>query len=482
MERGAGLADARHPGRVSSSPYATVLIPTHDRHLTLPLALRSACSQTVADIEIVVACDGATDAVLEAARAAAETDPRIRVLDLPKGHNRGGVARAAALDAARSDRIFPLQDDDLWFPDHVAELGPLLDEHDVVTGATLAVRPSGRLSGWVSAYGSPSYRQAARTTGLKLVFEAHYAFSLSSYRRLDVGWDRVAHDGNIRRLLDRHLAEDSTRWASGSAYTSLSFNAPVRTAIDDDAFDATLRDSLDRIEAGDSGAELGRTALWGGPLWHATDRVPPRPGDDVDSYLGRLGLRVGREAVAADDLAVDLSPEQRSHLEQCFGFLTGRPDQVHMWSEILLDLAEPFAGPEPRAWALAVALCDQLGTVEACDLAGEMLASVDDGRPVAALREQRRHRLEGLVGGVVTAHQRPALVRIASLRLDIVVRALEDEDLEACIPAGVLEAVHHPLPPEIEASQGARVPGPPAHGLAGDPQHFPHPLQRPVSR
>ncbi len=384
MERGAGFADARHPGRVSRSPYATVLIPTHDRHTTLPLALRSARAQSVADIEIVVACDGASDAVLEVAKEIAATDRRVRVLDLPKGHNRGGAARAAALETARSDRIFPLQDDDLWFPDHVAELGPILDDHDVVTGATLAVRPSGRLSGWVSAYGSPSYRDAARATGLKLVFEAHYAFSLSSYRRLDVGWDRVAHDGNIRWLLDRHLAEASTRWASVAACTSLSFNAPVRSEIDDDEWPATVRHWLDRIEAGAASAEVGQQALWGGPLWHATDRIEPRPGEDVGSYLGRLGLRVGRKAVGTDDLAIDLTLAQLSHLEQCFGFLTGRPDEVTAWSEVLLDLAEPFAGPEPRAWALAVALCDQLGTVEACDLAREMLAWVEDERRLVA--------------------------------------------------------------------------------------------------
>ena len=394
---------------MSPSPYATVLIPTHDRPTTLPLALRSARSQSVADIEIVVACDGATDAVLEIATAAAAEDGRIRVLDLPKGHNRGGVARAAALDVARSDRIFPLQDDDLWFPDHVAALGPLLDDHDVVTGATLAVRPSGRLSGWVSAYGSPSYRQAARETGLKLVFEAHYAFSLSSYRRLDVGWDRVAHDGNIRRLLDRHLAESSTRWASSAEFTSLSFNAPVRSAIDGDGWAATLHRWLDRIEGGTAWVELGNDALWGGPLWYAADRVGPRPGEDVCSYLGRLGLRVGREAVVGDDLAVDLTSEQLSHLDQCFGFLTGRPCDVRAWPEVLLDLAEPFAGPEPRAWAIAVALCDQLGTVEACDLVGEVLATVGEERRLVARALVASVELRA--GNVAAVHQQTEAAR-----------------------------------------------------------------------
>ena len=74
---------------------------------------------------ILVTGSGATSEVLELGRPLRREDERIRILDLPSSPVSTAAARARALSEARSDRIFILQDDDLWFPDHVEILGAL---------------------------------------------------------------------------------------------------------------------------------------------------------------------------------------------------------------------------------------------------------------------------------------------------------------------------------------------------------------------
>ena len=67
-------------------------------------------------------------------------DARVRFLDLPKGPHHGERYRHDAIEAARSDAIFYLCDDDLLLPDHVADLLELLEDHDLVQS----------LNGWVT--------------------------------------------------------------------------------------------------------------------------------------------------------------------------------------------------------------------------------------------------------------------------------------------------------------------------------------------
>ncbi|KAA9134081.1 glycosyltransferase family 2 protein [Marinihelvus fidelis] len=360
-----------------AAPYATVLLPTHERHQTLALALASARAQTVENIEILVACDGATGDVREVAASAARDDARIQVLDLPKGHNNGGVARAKALERARSDRILVLQDDDLWFPEHVETLAPMLDRHDVVTAATLAVRPSGSVCAWVSNYADPGYRKLALEAGLKLVFEAHYAFSHRSYQRRGVAWERVEKRGNIKRLLDAHLADPSVRWGSTSEATALSFNSPVFEQLPGSGWAEALAHWLGKMQQGLKAETVLREAHWGPTLWYATRRVLPEPDDTLDAYLARCGLD-GSGAKTERSLQLYLSADQRKDLEQCFSLCKHGRLSTGISMDMALDLAEPFAGPLPLNWPKLFCSVSDASWVDS--LTDQKLGAIDSGR------------------------------------------------------------------------------------------------------
>jgi glycosyltransferase involved in cell wall biosynthesis len=99
---------------MSSSPLVSVVLPAKDAEATLATAIESVLSQTLADWELILIDDGSTDATAAIAAAAAERDPRIRVLRQPPC----GVALAlqAGCEIARGEFIARMDADDWMAP------------------------------------------------------------------------------------------------------------------------------------------------------------------------------------------------------------------------------------------------------------------------------------------------------------------------------------------------------------------------------
>jgi len=113
-------------------PRASVLIPTHNHHGTLPLAVRSVLNQTVRDFEILIIGDGATSPTEYQANLLVESDERVKYLNFPKGPGHGEIYRHSAIEQAASEYIFYLCDDDLFMPHHLENLLELLGEREFV--------------------------------------------------------------------------------------------------------------------------------------------------------------------------------------------------------------------------------------------------------------------------------------------------------------------------------------------------------------
>lgn len=94
-------------------PLVSVIVPAYNAASTLDATLASACAQTYARIEIIVADDGSTDATCELVERLASRDPRVRLL---RGTHCGhpGVVRNRALREVRGEFIAFLDADDLW--------------------------------------------------------------------------------------------------------------------------------------------------------------------------------------------------------------------------------------------------------------------------------------------------------------------------------------------------------------------------------
>ena len=99
-------------------PRVSVIIPTYNSAWSVGRTLRSVLHQTLRDFEVIVVNDGSTDDFADAV-APFEGDERVRIVHQA---NMGlAAARNRGIAEARSALIAPIDADDLWHPDFLAE-------------------------------------------------------------------------------------------------------------------------------------------------------------------------------------------------------------------------------------------------------------------------------------------------------------------------------------------------------------------------
>ncbi len=99
-------------------PLVSVVIPTRNRAVLVERAVRSALTQSLGEIEIVVVIDGPDPETNEALRGL--SDERLRILHLDESVG-GSEARNIGVRFARGKWIALLDDDDEWLPDKLAK-------------------------------------------------------------------------------------------------------------------------------------------------------------------------------------------------------------------------------------------------------------------------------------------------------------------------------------------------------------------------
>ncbi|MGH7898340.1 MAG: PIG-L family deacetylase [Candidatus Binatia bacterium] len=110
----------------SAVPAVSVVVRTKDRPQFLREALASLASQSFADFEVVVVNDGGADV----GGILAEY-PMLRTTLVSLESNRGrGAASNAGVEAARGEFVSYLDDDDIYYPQHLEILHAFLKRHD----------------------------------------------------------------------------------------------------------------------------------------------------------------------------------------------------------------------------------------------------------------------------------------------------------------------------------------------------------------
>jgi glycosyltransferase involved in cell wall biosynthesis len=107
----------------ASVPLISIIVANYNGAAFLGDALKSACAQTLPNLEIIVSDDASTDASIAVVRRIMEDDDRIRLIssDIRRGP---GAARNRAVAAARGEWIAIMDSDDIVHP---ARLKTLID-------------------------------------------------------------------------------------------------------------------------------------------------------------------------------------------------------------------------------------------------------------------------------------------------------------------------------------------------------------------
>ncbi|WP_179381802.1 glycosyltransferase family 2 protein [Jannaschia marina] len=128
------------------TPAVSVLMPFHGAAPFLGASIASVCAQTRTDWELMLVADAPGAEARAVARAAAEGDPRIRLLDTgargPAGRG-AAQARNLGLAQARGGHIAFLDADDLWAPEKLERQLAFMAETGATLSHTAYIRASG---------------------------------------------------------------------------------------------------------------------------------------------------------------------------------------------------------------------------------------------------------------------------------------------------------------------------------------------------
>jgi len=133
-----------------SGPDATVIMATYNRGRHIVPSIKSVLGQTLSTFELLVVGDACTDDTEDHVRSIG--DPRVKWITLTSRGGSQSFANNAGIRATRSPVVAYLGHDDIWHPDHLAELKRVLDSPDVdfaVAGA-IYYMPPGCKEHWIS--------------------------------------------------------------------------------------------------------------------------------------------------------------------------------------------------------------------------------------------------------------------------------------------------------------------------------------------
>ena len=215
------------------SARVSVIVQSHARPLTMPIAAASVLAQTVRELELILVLDGPVDGLRAAADALAAADPRVRVLERPKGRRHGEETKAEAVAGAASDVIAYCCDDDLWLPWHLETLLP----HVAGDGPALAHAPCVQVLAGGGLRVLPFDVAEARYRHLLLEGENRFGPTHTVHTRSALdgtsGW-AVPDDGPADLWLWRQVVvRPDVRLTTVPRLTTLSFPTPFRRAVPD---------------------------------------------------------------------------------------------------------------------------------------------------------------------------------------------------------------------------------------------------------
>jgi len=126
------------------TPLFSVIVPTYNRGTHIRPTILSALGQTFWDYEIIVVTDGCSDGTLDTVRSIGS--PQISTYELPANSGSQSAPNNLGIERARGTYIAYLGHDDVWHPEHLAEIARTFSANpsaDVVASGCIFHGPKG---------------------------------------------------------------------------------------------------------------------------------------------------------------------------------------------------------------------------------------------------------------------------------------------------------------------------------------------------
>jgi hypothetical protein len=210
-------------------PDFTILLPVNRPPHMLPYAVGSILRQSRQDFELFIICDGAPPETADCARDFAARDSRIRAFVHPKGERYGELYRHQALEHASGRYVCQIGDDDLWLPNHLAQIARLLEDVDFGNVVQVQAKLDGGAIALTGDLADPETRQRMLQGFGNFFGPTASGYRLAAYRALPVGWSPAPPTMSTDlHMWQKFLRREGLRFGTRQVATSLKFAAPGR--------------------------------------------------------------------------------------------------------------------------------------------------------------------------------------------------------------------------------------------------------------
>jgi glycosyltransferase involved in cell wall biosynthesis len=201
-----------------NTPLVTVCVPAYNAGRYLPETLASLRAQTFTDWELIVTEDGSAEPVEKLVAAFASEMPQTVVYQTHPGNRGLPATRNTGIGGARGEWIALLDSDDLWTPDHLADLvrcAGLRPEADFIHAGSVLFDSRTGLQFEIRAPSAAAIRDYPRS-----LYLGDYVVQPSSVMLKKSLWTRVGgFDPGYRYVEDREMWLRCARAGAVFAYT-----------------------------------------------------------------------------------------------------------------------------------------------------------------------------------------------------------------------------------------------------------------------
>jgi glycosyltransferase involved in cell wall biosynthesis len=212
--------------RPPPGPRFLVLLPITRRPHLLEFAVTSVLRQSEQDFELHIISDGAPRTTNLKITALAGLDKRITAHLFPKGERNGEYYRDSIIRNSNARYVCQIGDDDIWFPDHLAEIAKLLSECEFGHTIQTEAAPDFRLRPLLGDIADISISQRMLNERFNIFGPTACGYTKEAYLKIDKGWEAApANIWSDLFMWRKFLAHPDIRCRTHCAFTNLHISA-----------------------------------------------------------------------------------------------------------------------------------------------------------------------------------------------------------------------------------------------------------------
>ena len=209
-----------------------ILVPIHRPPNLLKFAIDSILYQTEKDYEIHIISDGAPEETTREILSLARRHRQISAHIFTKGKRNGEAYRDSIIRDSSASFVCQIADDDIWFPNHLSQIGRLLQTYDFGHTIQTEAAPGGMLRPLLGDISDPDTARKMINERFNIFGPTASGYRKDAYLKLKDGWTGAPPDvWSDLHMWRKFLSHGDIKCGSRFSFTNIHIAAPYHKGM-----------------------------------------------------------------------------------------------------------------------------------------------------------------------------------------------------------------------------------------------------------